>query len=354
MLLASSSQYGRPWLGLALFLPVLLGGGPVLSVESPPPGISGMASIGQDSFLAVHDLKSFEDGMRVSVIRTSSGKNYETVPVQVAGWEKESRRSSDLEAVCSLSQHNNQYLLVESGSWNGRKGRLFHISFDEFDDPLRATLIKEYELPIFNAKGNDPEARGDAEEEGDEFEGLACIHRGDGQYLILLAERGGSGPFPHGIIRWFYLEPQSNKGPEWTAAGRKGVTVIAPGSWPDPLKNRDISALHVQDDTLWAAASYEFEGSEEDPRTGTTGSFYSVIYRIGDVDVNADVPIRDYCADDTFDCTGEDSRSPYKVWREIAGFKVEGLAGPPQSIGRSALSFGTEDERFGGVWRPIR
>ena len=333
-------------------LSVVLNVGNAHAHETPlRSGISGMANIDRDTYLAVHDLKANEDGTRLTVIHSIPNMDYVVVPVQVAGWDDKSKRSSDLEAVCSLANHDDQFLLLESGNWNDKKGRLFRVSLDVSATPHRATVIGTHEMEIFNAKGD---KAADRTIEGDEFEGLACFHRSEGRYLVLLAERGGSAPHPHGVIRWFDLDLDSGKGPVWSAAGKRGVTVIAPGDWADSSRNRDISALHVKDNVLWAAASEEFEAGNKDPRKGTTGPFYSVIYRVGEVDVNAETPIRDPCAEDEFDCTGETPSSPYTVWRDVAGFKVEGLAGPPQSIGRSTLSIGTEDERFGGAWRPIR
>ena len=37
----------------------------------------------------------------------------------------------------------------------------------------------------------------------------------------------------------------------------------------------------------------------------------------------------------------------------VEGLKVEGLAAPASSISQSAFSIGTDDEEYGGVWRPL-
>ncbi|MFT6336237.1 MAG: hypothetical protein ACI86M_003902 [Saprospiraceae bacterium] len=40
------------------------------------------------------------------------------------------------------------------------------------------------------------------------------------------------------------------------------------------------------------------------------------------------------------------------IGREIYGFKIEALSGPKKNI-NCTHTFGTEDEIYGGVWRPI-
>ena len=37
----------------------------------------------------------------------------------------------------------------------------------------------------------------------------------------------------------------------------------------------------------------------------------------------------------------------------LDGLKVKALAGPPDSVSSAFLSFATEDEHLGGVWRPL-
>jgi hypothetical protein len=37
----------------------------------------------------------------------------------------------------------------------------------------------------------------------------------------------------------------------------------------------------------------------------------------------------------------------------IDGSKVEGIAAPPERIPSSVLAIGTDDEKYGGVWRPL-
>lgn len=306
-------------------------------------GFSGMADIDDDKFLVVHDLKSFQDGSRVSVIHSHLEENYEIFPVRISGWSNKDDRSSDLEAVCDFSEHANQYLLVESGNWDSRDGQIFHVEISAYNESYRATVIKPYKLEIFDPKGKN-------DEEGDQFEGIVCAHIDAGKYLVLLGERGGSTPFPHGIIRWFEFDVEARSGPIWSIAGKRGINIVAPGDWTDPIKNRDITALHLDQNILWAAAA------EEPEQDGNTGPFYSVIYQIGEIDVHGDKPIRDFCEEDKKKnyCSTSDPLSPYSVWRTIEGFKVEGLAGPPQQIGHGEFSIGTEDESFAGAWRPIR
>ena len=78
---------------------------------------------------------------------------------------------------------------------------------------------------------------------------------------------------------------------------------------------------------LWGSAAV-------DP--GDDGPFRSVVYLIGHVDANQNPPIKLYNSD---------------TYWVIDGFKVEGVAAREDD--RLPLSIGTEDENFGGVWRPL-
>jgi hypothetical protein len=287
-------------------------------------GFSGMAAINGTTFLSVHDEKSFETGNRISVIQTAQDKNVEIWPVHISDWKHEDGRSSDLEAVCRIPNRSEEFLLVESGHWDGKYGRMFHIRFDLSKKPYRARVLGVLDLPEFNGKGPN-------DKEGDEIEGVACATINDGAILVFLGERGGSSVYPSGLLRWVTADLNSHT-LTWSALGKRGKIIKAPGVWKNASENRDIAALHLDSDNiLWASATEDL---------GDSGPFYSVIFKIGLVNVWSSDPLQ--------------LSLPYSVSRSIDGFKIEALAHPSSAVSDSVFSVGTEDEVYGGAWRPLR
>jgi len=165
---------------------------------------------------------------------------------------------------------------------------------------------------------------------GDSFESLACeSHHGD-KVLIVLGERGGSAQYPSGVLRWGWFD-LSTGSLTWPTEGTKGKKVAAPGPWVYGDSKRDIADLYIDAaGILWAVAT-------EDP--GDDGPYRSVIYRVATIRENPNDPLELV-----------QDRKP--VWI-IDGFKIEAISGPAGISGEGPLSIGTEDERYGGVWRPL-
>ncbi len=313
-----------------LLVAVLLLGGcvsqaPIEKVPYASNGFSGMARIDDTHYLAVHDEKSHESGARISVIEVSSGQNVRVTAVEPATWKHRDGQSSDLEGVCSIPERDGEFLLVEGGHYDGRFGRVFHVRVDVTATPYQVEVLYAFDLPEFY-----PKSRTDPD--GDEIEGIACATRSDGTTLVVLGERGGSSVYRDGVLRWAAVDLEAPGPPRFSAAGLAGKTVNAPGAWSNPSRNRDISALYLDsDNTLWAAASEDL---------GDVGPFRSIVYRIAEVSADDPDPIRLV-----------DSPS---VTHTVDGFKIEALAAPAAAIKGSVLAIGTEDEAFGGVWRPLR
>ena len=277
----------------------------------PRLGISGMAPAGDGAFLVVHDAKSFEDGPRLSVLTVgAAGIGYRALDVD--DWAHPDGRSSDLEGACALG--DGTFLVAESGTWEGRFGRLFHVRLTGGG----AEVLAAVRLPF--ARDNAPGV------DGDNLEGLACVADGD-RTLVLLGERGASEAYPAGLVRWARFDA-STGALDVTDAGRAGVPVSAPGDLV-ARGYRSVTGLHVAPDgALWAAAS-------RDP--GDLGPFDSVVYRLGRVERGAAVPV---------------VVEPGGAACAVAGFKVEAVSAP--ALPGSTLSLGTEDEALGGAWRPLR
>jgi hypothetical protein len=286
-----------------------------------PPGFSGMTRFDADSFLVVHDVKSGRDNSRISLISISADHAPVLRPIVVDDWMDPEGPANDLESVCAIPQRHNEFIVLEAGSWKGKFGRLFHIAVDA--ETRKASVLGSAKMPI--RTDTDPVIT------GDQIEGLACALKDENTLLLILGERGGSKAYPSGTLRWGSLN-LLNHDLEIDEAGRIGINIDAPGNWTDSKSNRDISGLYLTaDNYLWIS------GSEELAEAGT---FYSVIYKAGRVVPENPVPL-------------QINFNP-QVWREVAGFKIEAVAAPSPAVADSMMSFATEDEIFGGVWRAIR
>jgi len=280
------------------------------------PGISGIARMSSNKYLIVQDAKVYEqDKPRIGLlnIKSASGHiEYKQLDFPAAA----SASSNDLEGVCRVPNKSNEFLLAESGYWKEEEevygGRIFHIRVTE----QRVVLVREFELPLllYNGKGLD---------DGDNFEGIACIALNSADVLILLGERGGSEAYPKGVLRWGTYNLGTGQQPAWS---KQSLEVTAPNPW-GTSGLRSITGLSIDSKGwLWGSAAVDPDND---------GPFRSVVYLIGHVDVNQNIPVLLHNSD--------------THWI-VDGFKVEGVAAGEDGL---PLSIGTEDENFGGVWRPL-
>jgi hypothetical protein len=155
-----------------------------------PISYSGMALIEPDRYLVVHDAKGAETKPRVGIVSIVKTSGAVYTALEISDWKSPDGPGNDLESACSLSDHPRQFLIAESGSWETRYGRVFHIRVSG----ATAEVVRAYRLPLL--ADNTPA------KSGDNFEGLACVKQSDGRYLLLLGERGGSDLYPTGLLRW--------------------------------------------------------------------------------------------------------------------------------------------------------
>ncbi len=288
--------------------------------QQPAAGISGMAQIDGNSWLVVHDALSFENGPRMSIITLSADSAPVFHPVTVDSWPDADGRASDLEALCPVPSRPGEYLMAESGTWQGKNGRIFHLRLDA--STKQAAILGVMKLPVL--ADNKPH------QVGDQYEGLACIRGIDGRLLLLLGERGGSQKFPEGVIRWAIIDIERHE-LHFTGKGLEGVKVNAPGKWKNRLANRDISDMYISPEgKIWLSAAED---------NGDNGPFTSVIYSPGRISGNFSLPV---IAD----------RHP-EVWRTVGSVKIEALSGPAESVAGSRMSIGSDDENYGSIWRPV-
>ena len=293
--------------GLALGALALLAGcagagtpAPAVSVGSEPaaslPPISGLACLPDGSFLAVTDVKN--DPSRPSpfppVLRVRAGEKRLTWEPVAVRWPDPDGAPSDLESVAAVPG-TDSFLLVESGFFQGRFGRVFRIS-------LSGELLGFMTLtkPVEN------------------IEGTAVARAGD-RLVYLDAERGENAADTS--IRWYdlTLDPL-----------RLGEPRSVRLQLPEPAgpRHRHVSALEVD------AAGRLFAVSDVDP--GDVGPFRSIVWEIGQV--------------------GEGGVTLLPMPRRVAtvdGFKVEALAACPGADGKARLFLGADDEDYGGAIRPL-
>ncbi len=277
-------------------------------------GWGGLAPLADGRYLVVHDHKSHEPGARLSQFDPAL-QRLRTLPdpVRVEDWRDADGPSNDLEAVCALDGRRDEFLLAESGYFQGRYGRIFHVRVDG----ARARVLHVLRLPA-DAPGEPPA----------NYEGLACRAISAGHWLLVLGERGGNAPRARGSIR---LGRYRDGGPgiAWEATA---LPVRVPGSWPKGFDVRDIGDLALDPDgTLWAVGAL-------DP--GNHGPFRSTVWRMGWLDAgNPEAPLRL-------------DPAPRNAWI-LDGLKVEAVAVPPAGMPRTRLLVATDDEDYGGIWRPL-
>lgn len=263
------------------------------------------------TYLTVHDAKAFEpDATRIGRISIDEeGGTVEFVRLEFPA--AASGPSSDLESICRIPGRAGEFLLSESGYWQGDFGRVFHVRVSGTE----VSLIHEFQLPKF--RENNP-----AQLDGDQLEGLACFARMDGLVTVFLGERGGTDIYPTGIIRWGAYDAD-NGAIEWSI---QEYIVEAPNPWGEPAL-RSITGLSIDNqDRLWASAAVD---------AGDFGPFRSVVYEVGTVNDGNVMPL----------IFGKARESHI-----VNGFKIEGVAAGDSS---SILGIGIEGEAFGGTLRRL-
>ena len=288
------------------------------SLKRAAGGSSGMEQIGDNSFVLVYDLKVFEDGPRLAQLVVSES-GLSVSPILVDKWDM-SGKASDLEAISSIPGRENEFMVAESGDWQGDYGRLFHLKIDF--EQSKAVVLQSIQLPVFTS--NTPETT------GDQYEAIACLPYSLEQIIILLGERGGSTANKHGRIRWglYHLETMQF---QFTPEGKNGLPVELPAEI-HTNQLRSITDFYVdKSGTIWSAACED---------SGDYGPFRSLVYQLGSVqENNIEQPVL--------------LNSDFDHLLYLPALKIEALAGPVNLMNYN-LSIGTEDENYGGIWRPVQ
>ena len=268
-----------------------------------PPGRFGASG---PRIVVVHDSKVSPDEVtwpRLGVIRARGSEvEYTTVAVD---WMPHGP-ASDLEAACLVPGTDDELLALESGYYQGRFGRLFHLQLGGTSEAPTARVLGAAQLPS----------------DIGEAEGLACTHGAEvDEVLVILGEREIS-PNSHAVLHWARIDLS-------VLADTLDLTTRAyPGAATLPL-TRVISDLFVDERSrLWAAAAED---------GGEAGPYRSVVYLMGEVDGSSTAPLKLLA-------------TPLVV-AQVHHLKIEGLTGP--IVPGSWLSVGTEDESLGAFWFPL-
>lgn len=281
-------------------------------------GYSGMEKIGSSKYLVVMDTKNFQDGNRLAVVTIDEKKGTKVKTIKVKDWKHKLGRGNDLESVCAIPKTKNEYLLVESGYWEGEFGRIFHVKFK--DDKCK--VINVYKVPSISPGGkNNPT--------GDNFEAVICMKQGDDLYVIL-GERGGTTRFPNGLLRIGILK-EGKKKIDWKTHADNTIEIKLPKAAKTSKMMRTVTDLYLNENAiLFASAAVD---------DSDIGPFKSYVYEVGQL-------------------WFKNEKLQLKKTRKaklftVDGFKIEALAASPDFMENSELSFGTEDEAYPGQWRAL-
>ena len=270
------------------------------------PDLSGLAGIGGERFLAVHDAKyPDEAGLpRVSRIELPTGLDgIRWTPLDVAFPD---RPASDLESVAGIPGMPDRFLVAEStedASVKPFSNRIFVLEVTG----AGAAVVDHAEWPVPTTN----------------VEGIAVAEAGDGRLLFLFAERADGEPSTE--IRFAELSLDPIRFGPFRSAGY----FASPG--PTGPAARPVAALEVDaQGSLYAA-------SAEDP-DDDGGPFRSAVYRIGHVDREAGAVELD--------------AAPTLIGA-LDGLKVESLATRQGPDGAPEVWAGVDDEFYGGTMRPL-
>lgn len=291
------------------------------SVSVPSVEISGMTKIERDSFLIVSDKKeSAGPGSWLSVL-TAGTHGYRFFPVDLTGFGH-TDQPNDLEALCALPRGSDEFLLVESGYYRSKYGRILHIRLHMHGENWIAQLIGWFRpLPLNRAWADE------STPSADQLEGIGCIKDSRERIWLILGTRGSKSS-PASLL-WGELKGLESSQPTFTKQGEHHLVL-------NPLGARSITDLLLESlgtDTwrLWASAAID---------NGDLGPFRSLVYSPGLIDL-----------DETRGLIF--TAKPHESSWLVDGLKVEGLAAPASSVPQSAFSIGTDDEKYGGVWRSL-
>jgi hypothetical protein len=302
------------------------------SPSSELPDISGMAPWHPDDYLVVHDT-SDPRAPRAGVLVTGASRRPSIRRIPIRDDALPGGPLADLESLAAIPGRPSEFLALESGGpIDGRPSRrlLVHLRLVSGGDEAMELHVVSF-TDVLPATG-----------ELDNCEGLVCWRHGEELRILIadrgrLAGRGGDkrrdGAQSATVAGSLVLAGETGAVAGATAAMRFTpladdaqqtieIPLHAAGPW------RACSDLCVDaDGALWGACVQDL---------GASGPFRSRIYRVGEIDRRSGWP----------------RLQPATIVHEVDGLKVEALA--PCDLPHVKMCFATDDELYGGVWRPLR
>ncbi len=267
------------------------------------PDVSGLAWIGGERFLAVHDAKYPDEAgfPRVSVLEPPTGLDgIRWTPLDVAFPDQP---ASDLESVAGIPGAADRFLVAESTEDASEKpfsNRIFVLEVTG----AGATVVDHAVWPVPTTN----------------VEGIAVAETGDGRLLFLFAERADGARSSE--IRFAQVSLDPLRFGDFRSAG----SFPSPG--PTGPTARPVAALEVD------ARGFVYAVSSEDP-DDDAGPFRSAVYRIGRIGRDGAVDL---------------DAAPTLIGA-LDGLKVESLAARQRPDGALEIWVGVDDEYYGGTMR---
>jgi hypothetical protein len=299
----------------------LVGTAPTLAADEPTQAtdeptratalldLSGLAPLGPGLPLGVHDGKSPDenDRPRASVLRLSDSPMGVTWQPVSFDWPAEMGEASDLESASSVPG-TSMVLFAESGDDASDFQRLFlaEIDVDAEGGPAGTIVaMTTWPEPVFNV------------------ESIAVGQVGD-DYVLLFAERAEGDPTTAIQSAPLTLDP-------FTIGEATGVDFTSPAVLTDD--DRPVSAMDISSTGFIHIASAYDSGDDNGP-------FSSSVWTIGLLVEGDDGPTVELMPDPAIVTFAD-------------GIKIESLATIIDADGAEALYFGTDDENYGGILRPL-
>ncbi|MCS6777928.1 MAG: hypothetical protein RMJ43_10815 [Chloroherpetonaceae bacterium] len=286
-------------------------------------GYSGMARVADDAFLVVNDRKASVPGYRLGIITVNAERGVVFRALEVADWKDPDGPANDLEACCAIPGRPQEYLVAESGYVRRKFGRVFHLRLTRgMPDAWGVEVLQAFRLA-------GPPGDEGTTADGDQIEGIACFRFGAKTVLVCASRGSNRGGAPRlSRLTFGELDLQQHRFTRWAE-----VPLVASSL----LNDRDCADLLVRAENgvwaLWAVATVD---------VGDLGPYRSMVYRAGTFVPNVASGQVDFRPD----------QAPGARY-EIHGLKVEAIAEPAATVPGSAFSIATDDEAYGGIWRPL-
>lgn len=276
---------------------------PALSSVYQLPDLSGLASVKENLFIAVHDAKNSKERPRVSLFTLPDDFHELIWQPQSLSWPAPLGRSSDLESITPIP-NTSLFLAAESGGdrKNGYR-RIFKIKYDG----NTVSIVEWINWPV-NIKN---------------VEAIAVARIKD-KYVFLYAERSNNRASTMIKCATMTLNPW-----QWGQFQEVEFTSPLQGKNIRPISDMAVDSRN----NLYIATAYDPDRND--------GPFYSAVYRIGAIELD-----------------GKDNPrvnlypKPTEIGR-LDGFKVEGIAIEEKPNAEIKIFIGTDDENYGGVLRQL-